>query len=197
MVNAALGGRSARTYFTEGRLDQLVAKLKPGDTVLVQFGHNDAYDINGSTGRGSLHGTGEESEEIENRVTRKHEVVHTFGWYLRKFINDIRAKGANPIILTLTIRDRWNTDGTIERLAVPNLDLRNNNRFHEPSIYSDWSADVARAMNVPLIDVHNMIADRYEREGKDVVSTYFNSPAIPPTPIRVAQRSMPASSSPV
>ena len=119
VVNAALGGRSARTYITEGRLDQLVAKLKPGDTVLVQFGHNDAYDINGSTGRGSLHGTGEESEEIENRITRKHEVVHTFGWYLRKFVNDIRAKGANPIILTLTIRDRWNTDGTIECLAVP------------------------------------------------------------------------------
>jgi lysophospholipase L1-like esterase len=67
VVNAALGGRSARTFITEGRLDELVAKLKPGDTVLVQFGHNDAYDINESTGRGSLHGTGEGTEEIDLR----------------------------------------------------------------------------------------------------------------------------------
>jgi rhamnogalacturonan acetylesterase len=178
VVNAALGGRSSRTYITEGHLDELVAKLKPGDTVLLQWGHNDAYDINETTGRGSLHGVGEESQEIaenDNKVTHKHEIVHTFGWYLRKQVNDIRAKGAHPIILTLTIRDRWNPDGTIERLPAPNLDLSNAKRFHEPPIYSIWSAEVAKAMGVPLLDVHNLIADRYDKEGLAVVSTYFNS----------------------
>lgn len=177
-VNAALGGRSSRTFINEGHLDELLAKLKPGDTVLLQWGHNDAYDINETTGRGTLHGLGEETEELaaaDNKVTHKHEIVHTFGWYMRKYVDDIRAKGAEPIILTLTIRDRWNKDGTIERLPVPNLDLTNTNRFHEPPIYSVWSADVAKAVHAPLLDVHNLIADRYDKEGKDVVDNYFNS----------------------
>ncbi|HEX4342150.1 MAG TPA: rhamnogalacturonan acetylesterase [Verrucomicrobiae bacterium] len=179
VVNAARGGRSSRTFITEGLLDAFVAKLKPGDTVLVQFGHNDVFPLNDQIARGSLHGIGEETEDIDNQVTGKHEVVHTYGWYLRKFINDIRAKGANPIILTLTIRDRWNKDGTIERLPAPNLDLNNTNRFTAPSIYSIWAAEVAKAMNVPVIDIHNMIADRYDKEGTNIVSTYFNSPRDP------------------
>ena len=179
VINAARGGRSAHTYITEGLLDVILAKLKPGDIVLIQFGHNDAYDINGTTSRGSLHGVSEETEEIDNKLTHKHEVVHTFGWYLRKFVDDIRSKGAQPIILTLTICDRWNKDGTIERLPVDRLDLSNTNRFHEPSIYSNWSAEVAKTAHVPLLDVHNCIADRYEREGPDIVATYFNSPTDP------------------
>lgn len=179
VVNAARGGRSSRTFITEGLLDAFVAKLKPGDTVLVQFGHNDVFPLNDRVARGTLHGLGEETEEIDNQVTGKHEVVHTYGWYMRKFVNDIRAKGANPIILTLTIRDRWNKDGTIERLPVPNLNLDNTNRFTSPSIYSIWAAEVAKAMNVPLIDVHNIIADRYDKEGTNIVSTYFNSPRDP------------------
>ena len=182
VVNAALGGRSSRTYLNEGHLDELLAKLKPGDTVLIQWGHNDAYDINETTGRGTLHGLGEETEEIaaaDNKVTHKHEIVHTFGWYMRKYVTDIRAKGALPIILTLTIRDRWNKDGTIERLPAPNIDLANTNRFHEPPIYSTWSAEVAKAMNAPLLDVHSLIADRYDKEGPEVVAKYFNSPRDP------------------
>ena len=175
VVNAALGGRSSRTYITEGHLDELLARLKAGDTVLLQWGHNDAYDINETTGRGSLHGLGEETEDLDNKVTHKHEIVHTFGWYVRKYVDDIRAKGAQPIILTLTIRGRWNKDGTIERLPLPNLDLANTNRFHEPPIYSVWSAAVAKNSRVPLLDVHNLIADRYEREGQAVVVNYFNS----------------------
>ena len=99
--------------------------------------------------------------------------------YLRKFVTDIRSKGATPVILTLTIRDRWNKDGSIERVPEPGLDLSNTNRFTAPSIYSVWSAEVARSLHVPAIDVHNMIADRYDKEGPGIVSTYFNSPRDP------------------
>jgi lysophospholipase L1-like esterase len=177
VVNAARGGRSSRTYLTEGLFDELIAKLRLGDIVLIQWGHNDAYDINENTGRGSLHGIGEETEQITRNG--KPEIVHTFGWYMRDEVARIRATGALPVILTLTIRDRWNADGTIERLPKPNLSLADTNRFHEPPIYSTWSAEVAKQVYAPLLDVHNMIADRYDREGKDVVSTYFNSPGDP------------------
>jgi lysophospholipase L1-like esterase len=174
-VNAAKGGRSSRTFITEGWLDGVVAKLKPGDTVLIQFGHNDVFPLNDNVARGSLHGIGEDTEEIDNQLTGKHEVVHTYGWYLRAFVDGVRSKGAIPVILTLTIRDRWNKDGAIERLPEPDLDLGNANRFTAPSIYSTWAAEVAKSMHVPVIDVHNMIADRYDTEGPEVVSTYFNS----------------------
>jgi lysophospholipase L1-like esterase len=175
VVNAAKGGRSSRTFITEGSLDSVTAKLKPGDTVLIQFGHNDVFPLNDNVARGTLHGIGEETEEIDNKITGKREVVHTYGWYMRKFVTGIRSAGASPVILTLTIRDRWNKDGKIERLPEPDLDLGDANRFTSPSIYSVWAAEVAQSMNVPVIDVHNMIADRYDKEGPDVVSTYFNS----------------------
>ena len=114
VVNSALGGRSSRTYITEGQLDKLTAKLHPGDTVLLQWGHNDSYPLNDNNGRGTLFGLGEETQEIVRSTTNKPETLHTFGWYMRKQIADIQAKGAKPIILTLTIRDRW-IDGKIER----------------------------------------------------------------------------------
>jgi rhamnogalacturonan acetylesterase len=99
--------------------------------------------------------------------------LHTFGWYMRKYVADIRAKGARPIILTLTIRDRW-INGKIERSA-DQVPKPTDERPKDPSPYSVWSMEVAKAANVPLLDVHNMIADRYDREGKEVVSTYFQS----------------------
>jgi lysophospholipase L1-like esterase len=173
VVNAALGGRSSRTYLFEGHLETLLAKLKVGDTVLIQWGHNDAYDLDGPTFRGSLHGLGNETQEVTHNG--KPETVHTFGWYMRDEVGRIRAAGATPIILSLTVRDRWNKDGTIERLPLANIDMANTNRFHEPPIYSVWSAEVAKQLYAPLLDVHNMIADRYDKEGKEIVSTYFNS----------------------
>jgi lysophospholipase L1-like esterase len=56
--NRARGGRSSRTFQTEGLWDQVVAELKPGDYVLMQFGHNDGGPINDeSRARGSLPGS--------------------------------------------------------------------------------------------------------------------------------------------
>src|SRR6476620_8254713 len=54
--NKARGGRSSRTYIAEGLWDQVVSQIKPGDFVIVQFGHNDGGAVNGprTTGRASL-----------------------------------------------------------------------------------------------------------------------------------------------
>src|SRR5947209_4097845 len=106
VLNRARAGRSARTFLTEGLWDRVLADMKAGDFVLIQFGHNDAGAINdASRARGSLPGLGEEAVEIDNLLTHKHEVVHTFGWYVRRFIADARAKGARPIVLSLTVRN--------------------------------------------------------------------------------------------
>ncbi len=73
--NRARGGRSSRTFQTEGLWDQVVAELKPGDFVLMQFGHNDGGAINDeSRARGSLPGLGNEFEPIENQVTKENGI---------------------------------------------------------------------------------------------------------------------------
>ena len=41
-----------------------------------------------------IHGIGDDTREIDNELTGKHEVVHTFGWYMRKMIAETKAKGA-------------------------------------------------------------------------------------------------------
>ena len=128
-------GRPQFPHLYHRRSRRVAGEAQSEDVVLLQWGHNDAYDINGPTGRGTLHGLGEETQEIENSLTHRHETVHTFGWYLRQYVTEIRARGAIPVILTLTVRDRWNPDGTIERNPAPDLNLADTNRFHEPPIY--------------------------------------------------------------
>jgi hypothetical protein len=98
--NLAIGGRSSRTFITEGRWDKILAALKKGDYVIMQFGHNDAGPLDDTArARGTIRGIGEESSEIYNPIMKKQEVVHTYGWYMRKYINDTKAKGAIPIDL--------------------------------------------------------------------------------------------------
>lgn len=165
VANRARGGRSSRTFITEGLWDQLLAELKAGDFVLIQFGHNDGGAINeeppGSTrplrARGSLPGLGDEAQEIDNVVTKKHEVVHTFGWYVRKMIADTRAKGATPILLSTTVRDLWK-DGKVERGSGD---------------YRRWTRELARAEHVAFVDVTRLIADAYQSLGEANVKPLF------------------------
>ena len=88
--------------------------LQPGDFVLIQFGHNDAGDINIGKARAELPGAGGESKVFLMEATGKYKVIYTFGWYLRKFIMDVKEKGAYPIVLSHTPRNKWD-NGQIER----------------------------------------------------------------------------------
>jgi len=158
VLNRARAGRSSRTFITEGFWDKVLSEMKRGDVVLIQFGHNDAGAINDTTrARGSLPGLGEETEAIDNLLTKKHEVVHTYGWYLRKMIGETRAKGAVPVLLSLTVRNIWK-DGRVER---------GSGRFGQ------WAAELARSQNVEFIDLTRIIADRYEQLGQERVQPLF------------------------
>lgn len=158
VVNRAVGGLSSRTYLTGGHWDKVLAMLKPGDFVVMQFGHNDGGPLNDtSRARGTIRGAGEESEEIDNLLTRQREVVHTYGWYLRRFIADARAKGATPIVASLVPRKTWK-DGRVAR---------------NPDSYAGWAADVARAEKVAFVDLNEIIARRYEELGPEKVAPLF------------------------
>lgn len=156
VVNRAVAGRSARTYFNEGRWENLRAALKPGDTVLIEFGHNDGGAPDQPPGRGDLPGIGDETKDI-TLPNGKTETVHTFGWYLRKFVDDTKAAGATPILLSPTVRNIW-TNGHVER---------------QMGHFAEWSAEVAKAENVMFLDHANAIADRYEGMGQAAVKRLF------------------------
>jgi hypothetical protein len=84
VVNRAVGGLSSRTFLSQGHWERVLAMLKQGDFVMMQFGHNDEGAVNDSfRARGSIKGTGDESQEIDNILTKQHEVVYSFGWYLK------------------------------------------------------------------------------------------------------------------
>jgi rhamnogalacturonan acetylesterase len=161
--NRAIGGRSSRTFQTEGRWDAILKKAKPGDFVLVQMGHNDAGKINDdSRARGSLPGIGEESQEIDNILTKKHETVHTYGWYLRKYVADAKAKGMTPIICS----------------PIPHVP-RNKVKpgAVEGNRYSTWAEQVAEKENVPFIHLNKLIMGRYAGMTPEEIKAKYFTPA--------------------
>lgn len=165
VANRAIGGRSSRTFVHEGAWDRLLAQVKKGDTVLIQFGHNDASPVNEDASiprermrsRGTLPGLGEETQEIVNVLNNKQETIHTFGWYVRKMIADVKAREATPIVLSLTLRNIWK-DGKIERGS---------------GRYGEWSFDVAKYAAVPFIDLTNRMADEFDKLGEEAVKAMY------------------------
>ena len=158
VVNRAVGGLSSRTFLTQGHWARVLGMLKSGDIVMMQFGHNDGGAFNDtSRARGSIKGVGEETEEIDNQLTKQHEVVHSYGWYLRRFIADARNRGATPIVCSLVAR-KTREDGLIAR----NKDS-----------YAGWAEEVARREGVAFVDLNEIIARRYDALGHDKVMTLF------------------------
>ena len=159
-VNCAKAGRSTRTYLNEGRWDQVYNSLQPGDYVLIQFGHNDIGPIDSQRMRGTIPGTSDSTHVYRMKDSGNYELVYTFGWYLKKFIQDVREKGATPILVSLTPRNEWK-DGKIER--------RNDS-------YGKWYREVAQETGVQLVDVHNITADYLDKVcgSKDKAMAYYN-----------------------
>jgi lysophospholipase L1-like esterase len=161
VVNRAIGGRSSRTYVTEGHWDDTLALMKAGDIVLFQFGHNDSGPLDDAArARGTLPGVGEESREIENPILKLHETVHTYGWYMRKYVADTIAKGATPIICSPIPRKIWK-DGKVSRNAKD---------------YGGWAREVAAQQHIAFVDLNEIIGRRYDALGEAKVETLFADP---------------------
>lgn len=165
VVNRAYAGRSSRTFIREGRWDKVLKEMKRGDFVLIQMSHSDLGTVEGARARASLPGTGDEVKYI-TLPNGELEVVHTYGWYLRKMISDTKAKQATPVILSLTVRNIW-TNGKVER------------GFGQ---LGQWAAQVAAAQGVNFVDLTNLIADQYEQLGQDKVKPMFGTDYIHTSP---------------
>ncbi len=138
--------------------------MKPGDYMLLQMGHNDGGDLGGAKPRGSLKGIGDETQDVPQTAgpnAGHTETVHTFGWYLREMIDQAKAKGVHPILLTLTVRNIWTTgpDGKphIER------DMG----------YGTYIRQVADQEHIPVLDMASVEADRLQSLGQEKTAALF------------------------
>lgn len=156
--NQAMAGRSTRTFIKEGRWEKVLATLRAGDYVMLQFGHNEGSppDTTKAGYRGVLRGTGHETKAL-TWPNGEQETVHTYGWYLRKFVQDTKAKGATPIILSMIPRNQWQ-EGKVLRAT---------------ETYGQWAAEVANTTGAYFIDLNQITADKYDKMGPEKVKAYF------------------------
>jgi lysophospholipase L1-like esterase len=109
IVNRSRGGRSFRTFVEERLWNQILEHLKPGDFVMIQLGQNDGGSILDAKRRADLPGAGDETQDVP-RADGTMETVHTYGWYTRKFIRDVKDKGATPVVMSMTAHNSWSGD---------------------------------------------------------------------------------------
>jgi lysophospholipase L1-like esterase len=92
VINHAKNGRSTKSFLDEGSWERVRAALRPGDWVIIQFGHND---------------------EKKNSPRRYADLHDAYPANLRRFINDARAASAHPILATPIVRRAFNREGEL------------------------------------------------------------------------------------
>ena len=158
VINAAKAGRSTRTFLEEGRWEAVYHSIEPGDYVLIQFGHNDIGPIDTQKERGTIASAQDTCHVYRLQSSGQYRVIYSFGWYLKKFIGDVRERGGIPVLVSLTPRNEW-PDGHIER--------RNDT-------YGLWYRQVAEETGCEFIDLHNISAEALDKMGQKKAARMFN-----------------------
>jgi lysophospholipase L1-like esterase len=134
--NVAKNGRSTRTFISEGLWRSIADSLKAGDYVFIQFGHND------------------QSRDKVDRYTPPAD----YRANLLRFVEETRARGATPVLLTPVVRRRFDSTGTVR-----------DSHGEYPGIVRA----VAAERQVILVDMHRASARLLERYGADSSRALF------------------------
>jgi pectinesterase len=130
VINLAANGRSSKSFIDEGRWTEALAKR--GDYYLIQFGHND------EPGKGP-------ERETDPKTTYRANLV--------RYVDESRAIGGKPILVTSLVRRLYNEDGTIRTTQTP---------------YVEVVRELAAEKRVPLVDLHAITKADAEHAGDDV-----------------------------
>jgi DNA sulfur modification protein DndE len=118
VYNHAVNGRSTRSFRTLGHWAKVSEQLKPGDWVFIQFGHNDSKQSD----------------------TSRYAAPQTdYRKNLVRYIDEIRAKGGKPLLITPVMRRKFDEKGSF---------------VDQHGEYPSVVKDISKQMNVPLIDLH-------------------------------------------
>ncbi len=177
IINKAEGGRSSRSYINQGRLDEVVSMLRPGDYVFIQFGTNDQRtDENAFAEHSVILGTPDENGKYPETPARKvatpQNIIDVyknteypykdtyypyesgnFKWYLKQYIPAVKQKGAIPVIFTPACRIFFDSEGKIE------------NHFGENNGYVLSALQLAEEENVLCVDLYDLTKSLYESYG--------------------------------
>ncbi len=136
--------------------------------MILQFGHNDVgqFDDPKSKDRPSLHSEGEETAEA-TRLDGKKEIVHSFGWYMRKYGNDVRTRGATMIFCSMVPHKDWDGGRIVRK---------------EREKWVKWTANAAAATHAAYIDLNEIVALEFERLGPEKVAPLFGDARTHSTP---------------
>jgi len=156
--NQAMAGRSTRTFIKEGRWNKVLSTMKKGDFLFMQFGHNEGSkpDTSRRGYRGVLKGISEDTVVLTWPDSTK-EVVHSYGWYIKKFIREAKAKGVTPVVLSM----------------IPRNEFREGKVIRANNDYGRWAKEVAEAGGASFINLNEITADKYDKLGPDEVKKFF------------------------
>ena len=135
IANYAESGESANTFIAAGRLKKALSQIKKGDYLFMEFGHNDQKQK--GPGKGAY---------------------YSFMTSLKTFIDEARARGAYPVLVTPTQRRSFDATGHIRDT-------------HED--YPEAMRWLAAKENVPLIDLNEMTRTLYEALGTETSKRAF------------------------
>ena len=146
--NLAVGGRSSKSFITNGHWAGLLGSCTAGDIVVIQFGHNDAVS---ST---------EKHTALDGSSTEEYQgiVVGNFQPNLERMVADVKAKGGIPVLSTSTSLRNFDTNGHVVR-NIPG--------------YIQATRDVAAKLQVPLIDINELTYQWLETLGEKASEPYF------------------------
>lgn len=182
VANVAHAGQSSRTYFNlPGDWPSVRPKIKPGDFVLLVFGINDGGPPRTMKDRGSIPGLGDETVELK-RDDGTVEIAHTYGWYMSTMATAARDQGAHVFFLTVTTRNIWTNPKAKFRDATPVEPL---SADYDPKAdriergtgngkYTQWTKDLGAQLHLPVLDLTNLCADKYEAMGREVVDKFYS-----------------------
>ncbi len=154
--NHAVNGRSTKSFIDEGRWEKVLSRLKKGDYVFIEFGHNDE----------------------KTAPTLYTQPGSTFDENLRRFVRETRAKGGIPVLFNSIPRRNFPPNGTKFKDSAEARDFLMNSKGHyakEGDVLVDTHGDylvsprkVAREMHVPFVDLNQLVKGliaEYGREG--------------------------------
>jgi lysophospholipase L1-like esterase len=163
--NVGHAGKSSLTYYN-GDWPKVLPQIKSGDFVLLVFGIND-----GATPPG----IGDET------VDKNGQTLHSYGWYMAKMASDARDKGAHVYLLTVTVRDIWRNPNVKYNDATPIGELPADYDPKQDTIergtangkFTQWTKQVGEKLHIPVLDLTNLCADKYEAMGREAVSKLY------------------------
>lgn len=147
--NHARSGASAKSFVADGCWAKMIARVRPGDFVVIQFGHNDQ----------------KHSTEFY-RTKRFTSVNGTYEEYYTRFVSEVRAKGATPMFATSIVR------GTFDASGKKLVDGRDKEGINLRS-YADAAIALGKKLNVDVVDMNTLTHDLLEKVGKDDSMKFF------------------------